>query len=420
MKDYESFAPIEIVKADGIYLHTRNGQRLIDSSSSWWCQALGHNHPTIRAAIKDQLDQFHHVILANTNNEVVSACSDYLSTLKPGLDKVFYASDGSCAVEIALKMSLQSRHIRGQPQRHQLAALQCGYHGETFMAMSVSDCDLYKAPFAPWCQAATYLDQLPVVSGSDDPLWQDASTHWAHTLQQLEPLSNTLTAVIVEPIVQAAGGMRIISQDWLKRLCRWCQAHDIHFIADEIMTGFGRTGRMLATDHADITPDFMCLGKGLTAGSLPLSATLTSDAMYQLFYDDYETGKAFMHSHTHSGNALACRAAMATKDVMASIDICDRARQLGNHMREAMTDIANTTQRLHNIRHIGALVAADIINPEGIPRLGYQVYQEAVKLGALLRPLGNTIYWCPPITMTAKELGALQGITHQAIDRVGH
>ena len=414
MKDYEDFLPCEVVSASGSYLHLADGRTLIDSGASWWCKAFGHAHPALMSALREQSKHFDHVILANTAQSPAIELAERLATLSPNLNKVFYASDGSCAVEIALKMSVHSRVITNDPRRG-LAALSGAYHGETMLTLSVSDVGLYKDPYQSLTTPCHFIGPLPMVSGTDDPLWHDCSSYWPAIAKQLQPLANTLTALIIEPILQAAGGMQIYSMDLLRRLRQWCDQHGVHLIADEIMTGFGRTGKALALDHAGIQADFVCLGKGLTGGVLPLSAVLTSDAMYALFYDDYATGKAFLHSHTHTGNALACAVGVAAFDLLHENNMLDHIQHIGTVMRDSMADIANTTGKLHNIRHMGAMVAADIKAPT-TTRAGYHVYQEAVRRGALLRPLGNTLYWCPPLTIGTETLTQLQNITLAAIE----
>ncbi|ODN43051.1 adenosylmethionine--8-amino-7-oxononanoate transaminase [Piscirickettsia litoralis] len=420
MKDYESFPPLEVIQAQGCYLTLNNGQKIIDVISSWWCKSFGHNHPILKKAIHNQLEKFEHVILANTTNHTIVELSEALATLQPGLDKVMYASDGSCAVEIAMKMSLHSRVIQPQPEKKHFAALSHGYHGETLATLSVSDLGLYKAPYQSAClNNVTFIDHIPYVSGTDDPLWHDCSLHWQKAQLQLEAVKHQLTAILIEPIVQGAGGMLIYSADFLKRLNAWCKANDIHLIADEIMTGLGRTGRPLACQHANISPDFICLSKGLTGGVLPMSAVLTHNEIYQLFYDDYETGKAFMHSHTHSGNALAAAVALATQKLLNSPGFYESTQEKGQYMRELLEDTAQQTGKLKNIRSIGMVAAADLIVPDNDKtRWGYLIYQEAIKNGALLRPLGNTLYWLPPLITTKEELKKIASITTQAIEAI--
>jgi adenosylmethionine-8-amino-7-oxononanoate aminotransferase len=328
---------------------------------------------------------------------------------------VFYASDGSSAIEIALKMSLHARQIQGKANKTLFLSLQNAYHGETSGALAVSDLGLYRAAYDAMLMKSYYLAPLPYVSGKNDPLWHDCSLYWEAIEKQLQPLAENTTAIVVEPIVQGTAGMQIYSQDFLQRLRAWTKAHDIHLIADEVMTGLGRTGTMLACEHAKIEPDFLCLAKGLTSGWLPLSAVMTSDAIYDLFYDDYQTGKSFLHSHTFSGNVLAARVALEVLKIYSEENICEQANQLGDAMLAAMQEVARNTGQLKNVRGIGAIVAADLICEDPKRRLGFEVYQKAVQLGALLRPIGNTIYWLPPLNMEMKTLKELQAITTEAI-----
>lgn len=415
MKDYESFPPMLIKSAYQSYIELQNGHRLIDAISSWWCKSLGHKHPKLQAALKTQMEHFEHVIFANTTSEALIKFAEKVSTLSPGLDKVLYASDGSCAVEMALKMSLHSRLITGQTQRKTFMALENSYHGETLLALSVSDLGRFRDPYASILIPTPFLKGIPYVSGVHDPLWQDCSAYWPRIEAQLNEHKDSLTAIIVEPIVQGSAGMRVYSADFLKRLRAWTKQHDVHLVADEIMTGLYRTGRALAIDHAGIQPDFLCLAKGLTGGFLPLSVTLTTSNIYELFYDDYAKGKTFIHSHTHSGNVLAAAVGCAVFEAMAEEKISEKMSAFEQTLQRLFERVSTETQALEPIRGIGGIVAADLKNPQRHFRLGYQVYQEAVRLGALLRPLGNTVYWLPPLNADRQVLEALADITREAI-----
>ncbi len=417
MKDYESFPPLEIKSAEGAYLTLANGQKVVDAISSWWCKSLGHKHPVIMDAMQTQMQHLCHTLFANTTHETLVNLSEQLCQLVPGMHKVFYASDGSCAVEIALKMSLQARSLQGQTHRTQFISLQNAYHGETLFAMAVSDCDLYKQPFAHTLPVYPRLENLPYVSGVEDDIFQNCEMVWPVLEKQLAPLSETATAVIVEPIVQGGGGMLIYSADILRRLRVWCDAHDVHLIADEIMTGVGRTGKMFACEYANVLPDFMCVAKGLTSGELPLSCVLTQNKIYDLFYDTYESGKAFMHSHTHSGNVLAASVACAALKVMREEHILEKVGKLQLTMRQQLTQIAKRTGCLKNIRGIGGMVAADI-DCDPSKRMGYAVFQQAIKEGAWLRPLGNTLYWFPPLNIDDAALAQLIYATEQALVKI--
>ena len=415
MKDYETFPPLHVKRAEGVYIELVNNHRIIDAISSWWCKPLGHAHPRLKAALFKQAERFEHVLLANTTNDVIVELSEKLTSLIPSLSKVFYASDGSSAVEIAIKMSLHARRLMNQKNKKRFLSLQNGYHGETIMTLAVSDMGIYKKPYEALCVKTHLVENLPYVSGRTDPLWFDAKSAFDACIKKLTPLADTLSALIVEPIVQGSSGMLIYSQDFLRRLSAWCNQHDIHVIADEIMTGFGRTGKMLACEHAGIEPDFLCLSKGLTAGWLPMSAVLTSNKIYDLFYDDYNTDKAFMHSHTHTGNALCAAVALEAFSIYEEENIAGKALALETLMRAHFETISKITGAITNIRSIGGITACDLLPVKNQPRLGFAIYQEAIKQGALLRPLGNTLYWFPPLTITKNELAQLADMTELAI-----
>lgn len=414
MKDYEIFKPLEVIGAKGCYIQLKNNKKIIDAISSWWCKSLGHGHPRLKKALLQQVERFEHVILANTVNETILALSEKLTQLTKTLNKVFYASDGSCAVEVAMKMSLHSRLLEDNNKKRHFIALENAYHGETAATLSVSDLGIYRKDYEAMLFKSHFITSLPYVTGIEDPLWHDCSAYWETIEKSLEPLIDTTTAIILEPIVQGAGGMQIYAADFLRRLRAWTKQHDIHLIADEIMTGFGRTGKMLACEHAGIEPDFLCLSKGLTSGWLPLSAMLTKQSIYDLFYDDYAKGKSFLHSHTYSGNVLAASVALEVFNIFAEEQIVHQAKTLGDTMLRFMHDIAEETGKIHNVRGIGAIVAADIKNAK--QREGFEVYQRAVKQGALLRPIGNTIYWLPPLNMKHETLVELKEITKKALE----
>lgn len=421
MKDYETFLPLCIERAVGSYLYLADGSRVLDGIASWWCKSLGHAHPTIQAAVQAQMARFEHVILANTTHAgVVSLCQS-LAQMTPSLDKVFFASDGACAIEIAVKMSLHSRRLQGQMARTRFMALANDYHGETSLALALTDMPAFKQAYAPLLPAVEFVQNVPYVTGMADPLWSDCSAVWPAVEAQLAPLAEQLSGIVVEPIVQGAAGFKIYSADFLRRLRAWCTAHDVHLLADEIMTGFYRTGRQLACEHAGIEPDFLCLSKGLTAGWLPMSVVLTSSDIYALFYDDYATGKAFLHSHTHSGNALAVAAAQAMFVVMQAEHIPQRVQALAPKLQACFAEVAEATGCLQQVRGLGAFVAAELICPANqgdARRWGYEVCRAAVARGVLLRPAGNTLYWVPPLNIADEDLLVLRDATIGALRAV--
>jgi adenosylmethionine-8-amino-7-oxononanoate aminotransferase len=362
------------------------------------------------------MEEFEHVILANATNETIVKLSNKLSGLTKTLQKVFFAGDGASAIEIALKMSLQARKNVGDVTRTKYVALKNGYHGETGLALSVSDVGIYKEHFSELLFTAEYITDLPYVAGTNDPLWNDCSEHWEKIKQQLLPMANSITAIILEPIIQGAGGMLIYSQDLLRHLRKFTQEHNIHLIADEIMTGVGRTGLPFACNHANIEPDFMCLSKGLTAGWMAFSAVLTTDKIFSLFYDDYHTQKAFLHSHTFSGNPLGAALALECLTIMEEENIYVKVQKKASLMKELMLEIQAETGKIHNVRGIGAMVAADLITSQ--PQASLKIFEQAIKFGAFIRPLGNTIYWTPPLNIHEAILLNLRNITMESIKLV--
>lgn len=415
MKDFEHFPPFVVYDAKGSYLHTNQG-KIIDAISSWWCKSLGHGHPEVISAIQQQLLSFEHVIAANSTNEKIIELAETLSAITKR-QHVFFASDGSCAVEIAMKLAIQACQHKGQNRRLEFASLKNGYHGETLAALSVSDVGIYKKPFQHFGLNCHFLQSIPYVTGKDDQLWHDSSSEWAKALLFLEPIKERLCAIIVEPIVQGAGGMLCYSADFLKKLALWAKRNEVYLIADEIMTGFGRTGTWLALEHGEVNADFICLSKGLTSGSIPLSAVLIDNPVYELFYDDYHSGKSFLHSHTYSGNPLGVSAALATIRFMQSNRIIEKANETGSYLCERFTSVAQQSGKLSNIRSLGAWVAGDLECTEH-ERFGFEIYQEALKRGAFLRPLGNTIYWLPPLTIEHDTIDKLAEITLDSIHAV--
>lgn len=416
MKDFEQCPPLIIERAKGSYLFTDRGP-IIDGISSWWCKSLGHGHPAVIAAIQEQLSRFEHVIGANTTHPNLVLLGEKLTELT-GKQHTFFASDGSCAVEIAMKLALQAQQLKGNPQRHAFISLEHAYHGETLGTLSVSDLGIYKAPFSAWTKSCHTLRNIPYVNNQTEPLWSNCEAIWPGIVKQLDAWRKTACAIILEPIVQGAGGMRCYSADFLKRLAQYAKDNDIFLIADEIMTGICRTGRWLASQHANIEPDIICLSKGLTSGSLPLSCVLIDHAIYDLFYADFSAGRSFLHSHTYSGNALAASAALATLQTMETEDINQQAQALGHMMHQHFSDIASQSGQLGPIRSFGAIVAADLKPHPTNERVGYALYQEALAQGALLRPIGNTLYWLPPLTTDEQTIGKLAEITLNSIYRV--
>jgi adenosylmethionine-8-amino-7-oxononanoate aminotransferase len=407
MKDFENEPPFIVHSAKGSVLHTNKGP-VIDAISSWWCKSLGHGHPKVIEAIQKQMGLFEHVIGANTTHPILVELAEELADIS-GKQHVFFASDGSSAVEIALKLTLQAHQIKGNPHKNQFMTLENSYHGETLGALSLTDLGLYNAPFKSFGYPSHTLSNIPYVSGPKDPLWSDCTSYWENILAQLEQNKEELCAVIVEPLVQGAGGMLCYSADFLGKLANWAKDNDVYFIADEIMTGMGRTGEWLACQHAPIDPSLICLSKGLTSGTLPFSCVLIDHDLFDLFYEE---GEAFWHSHTFSGHALGAAAALATIGVIRGEQMLDRAKAQGLLLHELMHDMAQSTGALTKLRGLGALMAAQL-SSEHHPQ---RVAKKALDLGALLRPIGNTLYWLAPLNTDEDTIRKLAQITLHSLD----
>jgi adenosylmethionine-8-amino-7-oxononanoate aminotransferase len=423
MKDHDWLPLVPIKRAEGVWLEDYDGNRYLDAVSSWWTNIFGHRHPHIVGALKDQLDQLDHIMLGGFTHQPVVELSERLCQLAPpGLSKCFYADNGSSAIEVALKMSFHFWQNRGQPGKKKFIALSNGYHGETLGALAVGDTGLYRETYAP-------LLMQPIVVPSPDCYERRPGESWEdHTRRQFAHMEDALvqhaaevSAVILEPLVQCAGGMRMHHPVYLSLLSEACDRHGVHLIADEIAVGFGRTGKLFACEWAKITPDFLCLSKGITGGTLPLAVVLTREEIYQAFYADYAQNKAFLHSHSYTGNPLACRAALATLEVFAQSDVLANNRRLAQIMW-AGTDELRQHPRVAEVRQQGMILAIEMAkNPrkrEPYPaeeRRGLRVYQYGLKHGVLLRPLGNVIYFMPPYVIDAEEIGLMCRVATEAI-----
>ena len=424
MKDHERLPVIPIRRGKGVWLEDFEGKRYLDAVSSWWVNVFGHANPRINQRIKDQVDQLEHVILAGFTHAPVVELSERLVRLTPeGLSRVFYADNGSSGIEVALKMSYHYWQNCGQPAKKRFVTLTNSYHGETVAAMSVGDVALFTETYK-----SLLLDTLKVPS-PDCYLRAEGETWEAHSRAMFEHMERTLeqhhhevAAVIVEPLIQGAGGMRMYHPVYLKLLREACDRHGVHLIHDEIAVGFGRTGTMFACEQAGITPDFLVLSKALTGGYLPMAAVLTTDTVYQAFYDDYATLRAFLHSHTYTGNPLACTAALATLDIFEQDNVIEANKALAARMASATAHLADHPH-VAEVRQTGMALAIEMVQDKtsraAYPwqeRRGLKVYQHALERGAMLRPLGNVVYFLPPYVITPEEIDFLAEVASEGID----
>lgn len=427
MKDYEELKPIVIEKGEGVYLYDTNGKRYVDVISSWWCNLLGHCNPRINAAVKKQIDELEHVIFANfTHKPAITLCEKLSGILPEGLCKFNFTDNGSSAIEAAMKVSFQYHEQTGNPQKTKFMALTEAYHGETIGALSVGDCDLYTKLYKP------ILMDIVRIQGPDCYRCPYGKTRDNCECECAEKAAQTFAkygeetaAMLVEPLLQGSAGMKVYPPLYLKKLRELCDRYNVHLIADEIATGYGRTGRMFAFEHAGVSPDIMCLSKGLTGGYMPMAIFVTTQKIYDAFYDDYSTGKAFMHSHTYSGNPLACSAANAVLDIMADGSVLKRAQENAIYFNKIIKEKFLSHPNVGEVRHIGLINAIELVEDKQNKkplnnrlRTGYQIYKKALMEGVILRPLGDVIYFNPPLIMERKDMDFVTDVAVKCLNEI--
>jgi adenosylmethionine-8-amino-7-oxononanoate aminotransferase len=425
MQDHESVPMVPIVRGEGAWLIDADGRRYLDGISSWWTNIFGHANPRIAAALADQASTLEHVIFAGFTHEPAIELAEKLVAITPaGLDKVFFADNGSSAVEVALKMSFHYWLNQGHGEKTRFIALSGSYHGETLGALSVSDVALYRKTYAPLLLTPFLTPSPDAYEGEPGESPQQTAARRLRDLRTLlEDHAHETCAVIVEPLVQCAGGMRMYHPDYLLGLRALCDEFSVHFIADEIAVGFGRTGSLFACEQAGVSPDFMCLSKGLTAGFLPLSVVLTTNDIYDAFYAEYNAGKAFLHSHSYTGNPLACRVALETLAIFHDEPVLERNRGLAAHLAHRLEPLREHPH-VADVRQTGMIAAVELVADkatrqpfESKERRGMRVYLHGLQQGVLLRPLGNVVYFMPPYVVTEQEIDLLVDTAIAGIER---
>ncbi len=426
MKDHEDQMPmIPIRRGEGVWLEDFDGRRYLDAVSSWWVNLFGHCNPRLNEAVRAQLERLEHVILAGFTHEAIIDLSEALIAIAPpGLARCFYADNGSAAVEVAVKMSFHYWRNVGKSEKRRFVTLSNSYHGETLGALAVGNVELYKSVYRPLLMDVITVPSPDCFEREPGESWSDHSRRkFAHMEEALARHAHEVAAVIIEPLVQCAGGMRMYDPVYLAMLREACDRHQVHLIADEIAVGFGRTGTMFACEQAAIRPDLMCLSKGLTGGYLPLSVVMTTDPIFAAFYDEYTRLNAFLHSHSYTGNALACAAARATLGVFREDRVIERNRALAAHLGARVRALADHPH-VAEVRQCGMIAAVEIVREkrsrEPYPwqeRRGLMVYRHALERGALLRPIGNVIYFMPPYVITPEEIDFMVDVAREGIER---
>lgn len=427
MKDYEELPPIVVDHAKGLYLYDQNGKKYADVISSWWCNLLGHCHPRINEAVKKQLDRLEHVIFANfTHEPAIELCEKLAPLLPAGLEKFFFNDNGSASIEVAMKMSFQYHQQTGHPEKNRFMALTDAYHGETLGALSVGGVDLYSEMYKPLLLKTIRID------GPDCfrcPYGKNRDFCTVECFEKAEEVfrqyADQTCALLVEPMVQCAAGMKISPSAYLRKLRVLCDQYNVHLIADEIAVGFGRTGKMFACENAGISPDMICLSKGLTGGYLPMSIVVTTQKIFDAFYCDYNEHRAFMHSHTYAGNPLACCAALEVLKIFEEEKILENAKKSATILNQELSHAFADCENVGEIRSIGLMNAMELVKnretkksfPPNI-RLGYEIYKTALKKGLLLRPIGDVLYFNPPLNIREEEIYETVELCRQSIQEV--
>jgi adenosylmethionine-8-amino-7-oxononanoate aminotransferase len=404
-------APLPIVKGEGVYLYTEDGRRLLDGISSWWVNIHGHSHPRLNEALIEQARQLEHVVFAGcTHRPAVELAERLIELLPPGLTRVFYSDNGSTAVEVALKLAHQYWRNLGEPNRRTFVTLHYAYHGDTVGAMSVSEASIFTDAFRPLLFQVLRADP-PYCYRC--PLGLERASCQIDCLASLEKTlqenGGSVAAVLVEPMLQAAGGMIVWPSEFLAGVRQLCDRYGTLMIADEVLTGFGRTGRMFASEHASVSPDIICLSKALTAGYLPLGATVATEGIFEAFLSEDRT-RTFFHGHSFTANPLACAVAVASLDLFRETDVLERVRKLESRLRAGLTTVADLPS-VGNVRVIGGVGIVELVSDKRTRKadgyldgIGPRLSALFLDRGLLLRPLGNVVYFMPPYTVTDDQV----------------
>jgi adenosylmethionine-8-amino-7-oxononanoate aminotransferase len=406
MKQHETLPLVPIVRGEGPWLIDADGRRLLDGISSWWVNLFGHCNPRINAALREQLETLEHVMLAGFTHEPVVALSERLAALTgQRLGHAFYASDGASATEIALKMSVHYWRNLGRPEKCRFLSLAGSYHGETVGALAVTDVAIFRDAYAPLVRAGATVPSPDARLATDGESPADVARRAAAALEaHLAEHHASTAAFIVEPLVQGAAGMVMYDPEYLRLARALCDRYEVHLIADEIAVGCGRTGTFFACEQAAVWPDFLCLSKGISGGYLPLSLVLATDAVYAAFYDD-TAARAFLHSHSYTGNPLACRAALATLDIFEHDDVLAANRGRAHALADAAHARFGGHPRLRHVRQRGMILAFDVVTERS--DFARRFFSAGLDHGVLLRPIGNTVYFMPPYVVGEDEIAHL-------------
>jgi adenosylmethionine---8-amino-7-oxononanoate aminotransferase len=392
--------PLVVDHAEGTNLYDTDGNAYIDGVSSLWCNVHGHRHPAIDAAVRSQLGRVAHSTMLGLSHEPGIELAERLASIAPpGLTRVFYSDSGSTAVEVALKMAYQWWAQRGETGRTGFICLQDAYHGDTLGAVSVGGIETFHSLYRP-----LLFDTWRAAAGDAEQLERLLAEH-----------RDSVAAVVVEPLVQGAAGMLMQPPGYLRRVRELCDEHGVLLICDEVATGFGRTGRMFACEHEGVSPDLLCVGKGLTGGYLPLAATLTSERIYDGFLGRPEQLRTFFHGHTYTGNPLACAAGVATLELFDREHTLERLQPKIELLARTLAHRVSVLPAVAEVRQRGFMVGIELSSGDPAARLGHRVALNARRRGAIIRPLGDVVVLMPPLSITEADLARLVAITASSV-----
>jgi len=420
MQHHETVPLVAVQRGSGPWLYDHDGKRYLDTISSWWVNLFGHANPRINAALKNQLDTLEHAMLAGFTHEPVVSLSEKLSALTDGvLGHCFYASDGASAVEIALKMSFHSWRNQGLGTKQEFVCLKGGYHGETVGALAVTDVPIFRDAYDTLLKPVHTLMTPDARQAEQGESADQVALRAASELETLlQARAANISAVIIEPLVQCAGGMAMHSPVFVQEVRRLCSAFNVHLIADEIAVGCGRTGHFFACQHAAVWPDFLCLSKGISGGYLPLSLVMTREDVYASFYSD-SMARGFLHSHSYTGNPLACSAALATLEIFEQDNVIEQNRVLAERLSNELVPLAGHSKVKH-FRQQGMIWAFDaqVQDPQLAATFSRRFFASALKHELLLRPIGTTVYLMPPYILTDADTRFLAERLQTVFDEV--
>ena len=409
MDDYaQRVDPLVVVRAAGARLFDADGRSYLDANSSWWVAALGHGHPRLVAALEEQARAFPHVSLAGVTHAPAAELAEAVCAIAPpGLEHVFYSDDGSTAVEVALKLALQYWSQNGRPERRAFVALDGGFHGETLGCTAVSGVEVFRRPFAG---SLAQVFHVPSPGDPEVPL--------ERAVEALEELlakeSDRIAAVVVEPVVQGAAGMRIYDPSYLRVARDLCDRHDVFLVADEVFSGYGRTGPMWACQHADVSPDLLCTAKGFSGGMLPMAATLATRRVFDGFLGGPE--RAFYYGHSFCGNPLGAAVALEVLRIFEDEKVLEAAKGKAERIARCFAALGGLPG-VARTRSLGMIGALDLAGDAGyLAQAGWRVFEEARRRGAYLRPLGNVVYVAPPLVIPDDDLDELLAILTASVE----